>query len=189
MSEVELVTDNYPILVAATPLPVIREQAERFRRYLADDSNTFDGSWLEEQQHRLDAVHSYIRNKRVRAEVSQCQRWIELRIGEWLGPAREGFKGNQYSASLPGNEAEINDRHKHEFRFMAEYKAIVADIMENHRGREITRAALIATIEDALLVNHGAVAGSICGADVRAVLAELIQSGLWQAGPHRAAGP
>ena len=153
-------TDTYPILVAAAPLPVIREQAERFRRYLADDSNTFDGSWLEEQQHRLDAVHSYIRNKRVRAEVSRCQRWIEIRIGEWLGPAKEGFKGNQYSASLPGNEAEINDRHKHEFRFLAEYKGIVTDIMENNSGKEITRAWLIAAIEDALLVDRGAKQGS-----------------------------
>jgi broad specificity phosphatase PhoE len=178
MSEVEVVTDNYPILVAAAPLPILREQAERFRRYLADDSNTFDGSWLEEQQHRLDAVHSYIRNKRVRAEVSQCQRWIELRIGEWLGPASPNNAGRPDKNSSPGDEFKIHDRHKHEFRFMAEHKRLAADIMKSHQGREITRAALIAAIEDALLVNHGAVAGSICGADVRAVLAELIRSGL-----------
>jgi hypothetical protein len=60
---------------------------------------------------------------RSRAEISHCQRWVELRIEEWLGPAKEGFKGNQYSASLPGNEAEINDRHKYEFHFLAENKA------------------------------------------------------------------
>jgi hypothetical protein len=77
------ITDNYPILVAASPLPVIREQAERFRRYLADDANEFGRNWLEEQQRRLDAVHSYVKSRQVRAEVSQCQRWVELRIGEW----------------------------------------------------------------------------------------------------------
>jgi hypothetical protein len=152
----ELVTDNYPILVAAAPLPVIREQAERFRRYLSDDSNSFDGSWLEEQQHRLDAVHSYIRNKRVRAEVSQCQRWIELRIGEWLGPAKIG---RPEKGSLHEPSSEIHKAQKHEFRFLAEHKEIVADIMKKHRGREITRAALIAAIEDVLLVNHGAKEG------------------------------
>lgn len=151
---------TYPILAAAAPLPVLREQAERFRRYLADDSNTFDGAWLEEQQHRLDAVQSYVRNRQVRAEVSQCQRWIELRIGEWLGPAKEGFKGNQYRGSSPGEEAKIHDRHKHEFRFMAEHKAIAADIMKNHPGKEITRAGLIAAIGDAVLVERGALAGS-----------------------------
>jgi hypothetical protein len=134
------ITDNYPILVAASPLPVIREQAERFRRYLADDANEFGRNWLEEQQRRLDAVHSYVKSRQVRAEVSQCQRWVELRIGEWLGPAKEGFKGNQYSALSPGDEAEIHPRHKHEFRFMAEHKEIVTDIMKNHPGREITRA-------------------------------------------------
>jgi hypothetical protein len=93
--------------------------------------------------------------RQVRAEVSQCQRWVELRVGEWLGPAKEGFKGNQYSASLPGTEAEINDRHKHEFRFLAEYKAIVTDIMKNNPGKEITRAWLIGAIQDAVLVEHG----------------------------------
>jgi hypothetical protein len=95
-----------------------------------------------------------------RAEVSQCQRWIELRIGEWLGPTEHGQRHDLNS--LPGKELSrtINDRHKHEFRFLAEHKAIVADIMKNHRGKEITRAALIAAIEDALLVNHGAKEGS-----------------------------
>jgi hypothetical protein len=153
-------TDNYPILVAAAPLPVIREQAERFRRYLADDSNSFDGSWLEEQQHRLDAVHSHVKSRRARAEVSHCQGWVELRIGEWLGPAKEGFKGNQYCGSSPGDEAKIHNRHKHEFRFLAEHKGIVTNIIENSSGREITRAWLIAAIRDALLVNHGVVTGS-----------------------------
>jgi ethanolamine utilization microcompartment shell protein EutS len=39
---------------------------------------------------------------------------------------------------------------------MAEHKEIVTDIMENHPGKEITRAWLIAAIEDALLVERGA---------------------------------
>jgi hypothetical protein len=98
--------------------------------------------------------------RQVRAEVSQCQRWVELRIGEWLGPAKEGFKGNQYSASSPGEEAKIHDRHKHEFRFLAEHKEIVTDILKNNPGKEITRAWLIAAIEDALLVSQGAREGS-----------------------------
>jgi hypothetical protein len=140
------------LLAQAAPLPVIREQAERFRRYLADDSNNFDGAWLEKQQHRLDAVHSYVRNRQVRAEVSQCQRWVELRIGEWLGPAKTPEETGR-GKSLPGNE--INNRHKHEFRFIAEHKGIVTDIMKNNPGKEITRAMLIGAIEDALLVRSG----------------------------------
>jgi hypothetical protein len=64
--------------------------------------------------------------------------------------------------SSPGEELrrDIHPRHKQEFRFMAEHKGIVTDIMKNHPGKEITRAGLIAAIEDALLVNHGALAGS-----------------------------
>lgn len=136
-------SDNYPVLVASASLPSIREQADRLRCYLADDSNEFNEAWLEEQQRRLNAVHSYVRDKKLRAELSHCQRWIELRIGEWLGPAREGFKGNQYSASSPGDEAKIHDRHKHEFRLLAENKATVTAILENQTGVKITRAALL----------------------------------------------
>ncbi len=76
-----------------------------------------------------------VRNKKIRAEVSQCQRWVELRIGEWLGPAKEGFKGNQYSGSLPGKEAEINDRHKHEFRLLAENKDVFVATLENMKAK------------------------------------------------------
>jgi hypothetical protein len=71
-----------------------------------------------------------------------AQRWVELRIGEWLGPPRQGERTDL--TSLPGKEVEINDRHKQEFRFLAEYKEIVTDIMKNHPGKEITRAWLIA---------------------------------------------
>jgi hypothetical protein len=62
-----------------------------------------------------------------------AQRWVELRIGEWLGPPRQGERTDL--TSLPGKEVEINDRHK---------KEIVTDIMKNHPGKEITRAWLIA---------------------------------------------
>jgi hypothetical protein len=64
--------------------------------------------------------------------------------------------------SLPGKELSrnINDRHKQEFCFIAEYKAVVTDIMKNNPGKEITRAWLIAAIEDALLVKCGAREGS-----------------------------
>ena len=75
--------------------------------------------------------------------ISHYQRWIELRIGEWLGPAKEGFKGNQYSGSSPDDEAEIHNRHKHEFRFLAANKAIFTAILENYPAQEITRAALL----------------------------------------------
>jgi hypothetical protein len=78
-----------------------------------------------------------VRNKKIRIVVSRCQRWIELRIGEWLGPAKTPEETGR-GKSLPGNE--INNRHKHEFRFLAENKAIVTDIMKNQPGREITRA-------------------------------------------------
>jgi 16S rRNA G966 N2-methylase RsmD len=135
------VSDNYPVLVASASLPSIREQAEQLRCYLADDANEFDKAWLEEQQRRLDAVHSYIKNKKIRAEISHCQRWVELRIGEWLGPRRPGERTDL--TSLPGKEVEINDRHKHEFRFLAENKATVTAILGNHPGVKITRAALL----------------------------------------------
>jgi hypothetical protein len=150
---VEVVTDNYPILVPAAPLPVIREQAERFRRYLADDSNHFDGSWLEEQRRKLEAVHSYVRNRQVRAEVSQCQRWVELRIGEWLGPPNPG---NRPDLTLsPGDKVEIHPRHKHEFRLLAENKDVFVATLKKYEGEvAITRAALIAEIRDSNLGEH-----------------------------------
>jgi hypothetical protein len=148
------VSDNYPVLVASSHLPSIREQADRLRCYLADDSNEFERAWLEEQQRLLNAVHSYVRDKKLRAELSQCQRWVELRIGEWLGPAKH--TGRPKDNSLPGNELsrDINDRHKQEFRFMAEHKEIVTDIMKNQPGKEITRAALIAEIRASNLREH-----------------------------------
>ncbi len=133
-------SDNYPVLVPSASLPSIREQAVQVKAYLADDANTFDGEWLDDQRRKLDAVHSYVRDKKLRAELSHCQRWVELRIGEWLGPAKH--TGRPKDNSLPGNELsrDINDRHKQEFRFMAEHKEIVTDIMKNQPGREITRA-------------------------------------------------
>jgi Domain of unknown function (DUF4326) len=146
--------DNYPILVPAAPLPVIREHAVWLKEYLADDANVFGAEWLEDQRRRLVAVHSYVRDRVVRAEVSHCQRWIELRIGEWLGPAKEGFKGNQYSASLPGIEAEINNRHKYEFRLLAQHKALAIEILEKYDGQVITRAMLLAELEEATLREH-----------------------------------
>jgi hypothetical protein len=149
------VSDNYPVLVAPSHLPSIREWADRLRCFLAEDSNEFNEAWLVEQQRKLNAVHSYVRDKKLRAELSQCQRWIEFRIGEWLGPAKEGFKGNQYSGSLPGKETEINDRHKHEFRFLAENKDVFVAILEKYEGEAaITRAALIAEIRDSNLREH-----------------------------------
>jgi hypothetical protein len=96
--------------------------------------------------------------RQVRAEVSQCQRWVEIRIGEWLGPANPGDRTDLTLS--PGDKVEIHPRHKHEFRFLAEYKAIVTDIMKANPGKEITRAWLIAAIEDALLVSQGAREGS-----------------------------
>jgi hypothetical protein len=151
-------TDNYPVLVASASLPSIREQADRLRCYLADDSNEFNEAWLEEQQRRLNAVYSYIESRQVRAEISQCQRWVEIRIGEWLGPTRQGNRTDL--TSLPGKEVEINDRHKHEFRFMAENKDVFTAILEKYPDREIHRTELIASIEDALLCKQGAKTGS-----------------------------
>jgi hypothetical protein len=138
------VSDNYPVLVAPASLPSIREQADRLRCYLAEDSNEFNEAWLEEQQRKLNAVHSYIRDKKLRAELSHCQRWVEIRIGEWLGPAKPPEETGGMRSS-PGNDLErvINDRHKHEFRFLAENKGILRAILEDHKGVKITRAALL----------------------------------------------
>jgi hypothetical protein len=96
-------------------------------------------------------VATYIKSRQVRAEISHCQRWIELRIGEWLGPAKEGFKGNQYSASSPGEEAKIHDRHKYEFRLLAQHKALAIEILEKYDGQVITRAMLLAELGEATL--------------------------------------
>jgi hypothetical protein len=70
--------------------------------------------WLEEQQRRLDAVHSYIRNKKIRAEISHCQRWVELRIGEWLGPRRPGERTgiNELETSLAPRKVDISKDHR-----------------------------------------------------------------------------
>jgi hypothetical protein len=104
-------------------------------------------------EHGVAGYAHVVRNRQVRAEVSQCQRWVEIRIGEWLGPAKIG-RPEKGSCDEPSSE--IHKAHKHEFRFLAEHKAIVTDIMKNNPGKEITRAMLIAAIEDALLVSQGA---------------------------------
>jgi hypothetical protein len=82
--------------------------------------------------------------KKLRAELSHCQRWVEIRIGEWLGPAKPPEETGGMRSS-PGNDLErvINDRHKHEFRFLAENKGILRAILEDHKGVKITRAALL----------------------------------------------
>jgi hypothetical protein len=139
--------DNYPVLVTTASLTSLREQAAHLRGYLADDANAFGGDWLEEQQRRLQAVYSYVKDRVLRAEVSQCQRLIELRIGEWLGPALDSSPGR--GKSLPGKD--INDRHKHEFRLLAENKAVCLAILEKYEGKPITRAALLAEIRDSVL--------------------------------------
>jgi Domain of unknown function (DUF4326) len=141
------VSDNYPVLVASASLPSIREQAEQLRCYLADDANEFDKAWLEEQQRRLQAVYSYVKDRQLRTEVSRCQRLIEIRIGEWLGPTQQGDRTDL--TSLPGNEVKINNRHKHEFRLLAENKDVCLAILEKYEGKAITRAALLSEIRAA----------------------------------------
>jgi hypothetical protein len=150
--------DNYPVLVTTASLMSLREQAAHLRGYLADDANAFGAEWLEEQQRRLDAVYSYIKSRQVRAEISHCQRWVELRIGEWLGPRRPGERTDL--TCEPRSEVEIYGRHKREFRFLAENKEIVTAILQTYPGMEITRAELLAAIEDTVLVKHGAKTGS-----------------------------
>jgi hypothetical protein len=140
--------DNYPVLVTTASLTSLREQAAHLRGYLADDANEFDKAWLEEQQRRLQAVYSYVKDRQLRTEVSRCQRLIEIRIGEWLGPAREREETGR-GKSLPGNE--INNRHKHEFRLLAENKAVCLAILEKYEGKPITRAALLAEIRESVL--------------------------------------
>jgi hypothetical protein len=98
---------------------------------------------------QLGSKHSYVRNRQIRAEVSQCQRWVELRIGEWLGPAKAREETGRGKSS-PGDE--IHNRHKHEFRFMAEHKEIVTDIMKNQPGREITRMVTLTKHECAIRI-------------------------------------
>jgi hypothetical protein len=147
--DVEVVTDNYPILVPAAPLPVIREHAVWLKEYLADDANVFGAEFLEEQQRRLAAVYSYIKDREIRAELSRCQRWVELRIGEWLGPTQQGDRTDLTSS--PGDEVKIHNRHKHEFRFLAANKAHFLAILDKYQGEAITRSALIAEIRDSIL--------------------------------------
>jgi hypothetical protein len=64
--------------------------------------------------------------------------------------------------SLPGNDLEpsINNRHKQEFRLLAQHKALAIEILEKYDGQVITRAWLIGAIQDALFVKCSAVAGS-----------------------------
>ena len=141
--------DNYPILVPAAPLPVIREHAVWLKEYLADDANVFGAEFLEEQQRRLAAVYSYIKDRETRAELSHCQRWVELRIGEWLGPANPGDRTDL--TSLLGNKVEINPRHKHEFRLLAENRDVFLAILDKYQGEAITRSRLLAEIQDSIL--------------------------------------
>jgi hypothetical protein len=138
-------TDNHPVLAATASLPSIQEQAVQLKAYLADDANAFSGEWLEEQQRRLQAVYSYVKDRQLRTEVSRCQRWVELRIGEWLGPAKIPEETGRGKSS-PGDE--IHNRHKHEFRLLAENWDVFLATLEKYEG-PITRAAMIAEIRAA----------------------------------------
>jgi hypothetical protein len=153
MTELELIpSDNHPVLVKTAPLPNLREQAVELKVYLADDANVFGAAWLEEQQRRLEAVYSYIKDRAIKAEVSHCQRWVELRIGEWLGPAKPGDRTDLTLS--PGDKVEIHPRHKHEFRLLAENRAVCLATLEKYEGEAITRAALIAEIQASNLREH-----------------------------------
>jgi hypothetical protein len=150
MTELELIpSDNQPVLVATAPLPNLREWAVQLGEYLADDANVFGAEWLEEQKRRLEAVYSYVEDRVLKAEFSHCQRWIERRIGQWLGPRKPGERTDL--TSLPGKEVEINDRHKQEFRLLAENRDVFLAALEKYEGKVITRAAMLAEIRESVL--------------------------------------
>jgi hypothetical protein len=151
MSPVDVGRDDISHGILAIEQDIVRNDPERFASQAA--ITPID-------EHGVAGYAHVVRNRQVRAEVSQCQRWVEIRIGEWLGPAKIG-RPEKGSCDEPSSE--IHKAHKHEFRFLAEHKAIVTDIMKGNPGKEITRAWLIGAIEDALLVNHGAREGQGVG--------------------------
>lgn len=71
--------------------------------------------------------------------------------------------GNQYSGSSPGDEAEIHNRHKYEFRFLAAHRGLFEAVLANYKAqsREITRATLLADIQDSNLGEQSSMPGNV----------------------------
>jgi site-specific DNA-methyltransferase (adenine-specific) len=94
---------------------------------------------VDEGKRRLEALRHYITDREKRLEVQAAERWCEVRIGELLGPTKQGGNGvSLASETLPSKD----DRYR--FRLMAEHRDMVADLID---AGHVTRAKILDVIE------------------------------------------
>jgi len=110
-------------------------------RAWADGTEQLDD--LRETDRRLAALYGYLLDRVQRARVEVARRWVELRIGELLGPVEQGERTNPglSLASDSGAEVPVDDRYR--FRLMAEHPDVVEQAIANGAT---SRAAILAAI-------------------------------------------
>lgn len=115
---------NLPIPAPRALLP------DRFAETIREAVATIDDlDALEEGRRRIAALRSYLAKKgQPRPEAMAAERWIELRIGELLGPAEMGRPTTQ-DESLPYRKLFSRPADLHEFRRLAAHRERVEELI------------------------------------------------------------
>lgn len=103
-----------------------------------------DLSEATETHAKVSAIETYLAKKGQAAEAQEAARWLEVRIGELLGPAEVGVNlGNSVATEIPKD-------FRYEFRRLAEHRDLVARLVpaSRHRILEAIRLAEIQPLPD-----------------------------------------
>lgn len=112
-----------PQTVTLAQVAALVDQA-RIAREACEDIDT-----AREIKRRLEAVHKYIADKQARAAMERELRLTEVLIGRLLGAPRQGARTDL--TSIPRKEVdELNDRHKTEFRVLADHVTQVEELLD-----------------------------------------------------------
>ena len=127
-------TENLPAIPdpATTPLPDVRSQ---LRAALAWIQQCEEISLGHEALQRILAVERYLAKKHQAAEAQTAARWLEVRIGELLGPTTQGQRNDlTYS-----HDCKLERQDRVEFRLLAAHRDLVAELVPTSR-RNILKA-------------------------------------------------
>jgi N6-adenosine-specific RNA methylase IME4 len=89
------------------------------------DSCTDIGA-AQEAHARVSAIETYLARKGQEGPAQEAARWLEIRMGELLGPAVNG--GDRRSVQFRHGETELSPQAQHAFRRLAENRTIVVPL-------------------------------------------------------------